>query len=307
VIERSGLIESRHLGAAAVIAPDGSLARAIGDVTALIYPRSTLKLVQAIALLDAGTELDGEQLVLAAASHLGTPRHVAIVAALLARAGLDESALQCPADWPGDAGAKASASGPRRLAMTCSGKHAAFLLTCVVNGWPVASYLEAGHPLQQHIRATVETYTGEPVEHAGVDGCGAPVFAVTLAGLATAVGRIAGATRETDPLAAKLASAIRENGWAIDNATIEILIDELGLIAKSGVEGVFVAGALDGTAVAVKMLDGSSRATIPVGLALLARARAIDVTRAEEITERTTDKILGAGTRVGSLRVTLDA
>ncbi len=307
VIERSGLIESRHLGAAAVVAPDGSLARSIGDVTALIYPRSTLKLVQAIALLDAGTELDGEQLVLAAASHLGTPRHVAIVEALLARAGLDEGALQCPADWPIDSAAKASATRPTRLAMTCSGKHAAFLLACVVNGWPVESYLEAGHPLQQLIRSTVETYTGEPVEHAGIDGCGAPVFAVTLRGLATAVGRISGATQESDPLAARLASAIRGNGWAIDDAAIAILIDELGLIAKSGVEGVFVASTPDGTAVAVKVLDGSARATIPVGLALLADARAIDRSLAESIVARTTDEVLGAGMRVGALRATLDA
>lgn len=191
--------------------------------------------------------------------------------------------------------------------MTCSGKHAAFLLACVVNGWPVESYLEAGHPLQQLIRSTVETYTGEPVEHAGIDGCGAPVFAVTLRGLATAVGRISGATQESDPLAARLASAIRGNGWAIDDAAIAILIDELGLIAKSGVEGVFVASTPDGTAVAVKVLDGSARATIPVGLALLADARAIDRSLAESIVARTTDEVLGAGMRVGALRATLDA
>ena len=300
-------MESRHLGAAAVVAPDGSLARSIGDVTALIYPRSTLKLVQAIALLHAGTALDGEELVLAAASHLGTPRHVAIVEGLLARAGLDEGALQCPADWPIDSAARASVVQPTRLAMTCSGKHAAFLLACVVNGWPIETYLEAGHPLQQLIRSTVETYTGEPVEHAGIDGCGAPVFAVTLRGLATAVGRISGATRESDPLAARLALAIRGNGWAIDNATIAILIDELSLIAKSGVEGVFVAGAPDGTGVAIKMLDGSSRATIAVGLTLLADAHAIDRSTAESIIERTSDPILGARVVVGAIRVTLDA
>ncbi len=307
VIERSGLIESRHLGAAAVVAPDGSLARAIGDVTALVYPRSTLKLVQAIALLEAGAELDGEQLVLAAASHQGTTRHLAVVAQLLARAGLNETALQCPEDWPEDAGAKASATGPSRIAMTCSGKHAAFLLTCVVNGWPVESYLEAGHPLQQLIRSTVEKYTGEPVEHAGIDGCGAPVFAVTLKGLATAVGRISGATPETDPRAAKLAAAIRSNQWAIDNASIAILIDELGLIAKSGVEGVFIAGASDGTAVAIKMLDGSSRASIPVGLTLLADAGAIDRSGADRVISSTIENVLGAGVRVGALRATLDA
>jgi L-asparaginase II len=191
--------------------------------------------------------------------------------------------------------------------MTCSGKHAAFLLTCVSNGWPVATYLEAGHPLQKHIRSTVEAYTGEPVEHVGIDGCGAPVFAVTLTGLATAVGRISSATPAGDPHAARLAHAIRANGWAIDNATIAIVIDELELIAKSGAEGVFVAGAPDGTAVAVKMLDGSSRAATPVGLTLLADARAVDAAHVDRVVERTTEQVLGAGVRVGVLRASIDA
>ena len=105
VLERSGMIESRHLGAAVVVAPDGSMLRELGNASAVIYPRSSLKSLQAIAILRSGLELDGERLALAAASHTGTARHIAVVHDILASAGLDESALQCPADWPSNADA----------------------------------------------------------------------------------------------------------------------------------------------------------------------------------------------------------
>ncbi len=302
VLERSGLIESRHHGAAVVMGPDGVPILEHGDTGALIYPRSTLKLLQAVTLLDLGAPLEGDELVLAAASHPGTPRHVAVVERILDRAGLGPEALQCPADWPGDAASRHEAEAPARLTMNCSGKHAAFLLACVTQGWPVESYLEPRHPLQLAIRRTVEDYTGGLVEHSGVDGCGAPVHAVTLRGLALAIGLVANAEPANDPSAARLAAAIRADPWALDTAVVGAVMADLDLIAKSGAEGVFVAAAPDGTTVAVKILDGSPRASIAVALSLLADAGVLDRAAADEVTLRSTEPVLGGGEVVGELR-----
>jgi L-asparaginase II len=295
VLERSGIIESRHLGAAAVMS-GGAVVRALGDIDALIYPRSTLKFVQAVTVLRAGVELTGEALVLAAASHPGTPEHVRVVTGMLASADLDESALQCPADWPGDPSSRRIATERSRLTMNCSGKHAAFLLACIRNGRSTADYLDPGHPLQQRIRNTVEEFAAEPVGHTGVDGCGAPVFAITLRGLVTAIAHVADGT---DPHATRLVSAIREHPWALDSAAITTVMTELGVIAKNGAEGVFVAAAADGAAVALKILDGSTRVSIPVALSLLGDR--VDPDAVRRVLEATTEPVLGAGFPVGRI------
>ena len=298
VLERSGMIESRHLGAAVVAAPDGRVMRELGDGTALVFGRSTLKFLQAVAVARTGVTLEGEQLVLSAASHSGTERHVAVVEQILARAGLGADSLQCPPDFPLDAAARHAATGRRRITMNCSGKHAAFLLACVENDWPTETYLEPTHPLQLAISATVEEFTGETLEHAGVDGCGAPVFAVTLRGLARSMTHLL-----ADPDGARLVAAVRANAWALDSAAIANVIEGAGVMAKNGAEGVFVAVAPDGTAVALKMLDGSTRASIAVGLTLLASVGAVDATAAAAVITQTTEPVLGGGVPVGELRV----
>ncbi|QNE46455.1 asparaginase [Glaciihabitans sp. INWT7] len=302
ILSRSGLDESRHLGAAVVVSPDGSVLRSLGDVDALVYGRSSLKFFQAIAVLRSGVSLAGAQLVLSTASHAGTAAHVEVVRSILERAGLDVEALQCPVDWPLDSASRSAASAPARITMNCSGKHAAFLLACVENGWDTASYLDPEHPLQQRIRATVEEFTGEPVGHIGVDGCGAPVFATTLRGLATAVGRVA-ASR--DPSAALLTAAVLAEPWAIDGPgrANTVVIEQLGLLTKGGAEGVIVMGAPDGTAVALKMLDGSARATSLVGLGMLASVGAISLEDADRVGALTTERVLGGGLPVGAIRV----
>nr|WP_231368993.1 asparaginase [Frigoribacterium sp. CG_9.8] len=324
ILSRSGLDESRHLGAAVVVSPDGTVARALGDVDALVYGRSSLKFFQAIAVLRSGVALTGTQLVLATASHAGTPEHVAVVRELLARAGLSEDALQCPPDWPFDSTSRSTASAPARVTMNCSGKHAAFLLACVENGWPTANYLDPAHPLQQLIRDTVEEFTGEPVGHVGVDGCGAPVFATTLRGLATAVGRVSASrdssaqdssaqdssaaqdspARDTSA-AALLTAAVLADPWAIDGPgrANTVVTEQLGLLVKGGAEGVVVMGAPDGTAVALKMLDGSARATSLVALGLLASVGAITVQECDRVGALATEKVLGGGHPVGDIRV----
>jgi L-asparaginase II len=304
---RSGLVESRHIGAAAVVGPDGSLLRAIGDVAGLIYPRSSLKPLQALAVLETGVDLGPVQAVLASASHSGTERHVDVVRSILADAGLGQKALECPKAWPLDREARqhaiASGQGKTRIAMNCSGKHAAFLLACVHNGWSTDDYLDPSHPLQQRIVETVERYTGEPVEHSGTDGCGAPVHAVSVVGLARAVSRIAGPAAELD--AAYLALSIRANAWAIDGVgrANTIAIERLGVVAKGGTEGVLVMGAPDGTSVALKILDGSERARTLVALELLVAAGAIDRGAADEVLDLTLERVLGGGRDVGSISV----
>ncbi len=302
ILSRSGLDESCHLGAAAVVSPDGTIARTLGDVDALVYGRSSLKFFQAIAVLRSGVSLAGAQLVLATASHAGTAEHVRVVRELLSRAGLGEDALQCPLDWPLDSAARSAASAPARITMNCSGKHAAFLLACVHNGWPTASYLDPGHPLQRRIRATIEEFSGESVAHVGVDGCGAPVFAITLRALATAVGRV---SSSRDPSAALLTAAVLAEPWAIDGPgrANTVVIEQLGLLTKGGAEGVIVMATPDGTAVALKMLDGGARATTLVALGLLASVGAISVDDADRVGALTTERVLGGGLPVGVIRV----
>lgn len=318
VVERNGLVESRHLGAAVVVTAEGAVSRSLGDGAshepgALVYPRSSLKPLQALAVLRSGVELEGAQLVLATASHAGTPEHVRVVEELLAQAGLTEDALQCPLDWPLDPQSAAVArtsgghDGRRRITMNCSGKHAAFLLACARNGWPTESYLDPAHPLQLRIRETVEEFTGEPVGHVGVDGCGAPLFAVTLHGLATALSRVARRVNAEgpDPDAALLTDAILQNAWAIDGPgrANTVVIEELGLLCKGGAEGVMVMAARDGTAVALKVLDGTQRSTTLVGLELLARAGAVPRAEADRVIALTTEQVLGGGKPVGAIRV----
>lgn len=310
VLERNGLIESRHLGAAVVIAPDGTLEREVGDVDALVYPRSSLKPLQAITVMRCGVSLEGEQAVLAAASHTGTAEHVRVVRGMLESAGLSENDLRCPADWPGDADAqfraRADGLGRRAITMNCSGKHAAFLMACAANGWSTDDYLDPAHPLQQRVRDSVEEFTGQQVGHVAVDGCGAPLFAIGLRGLATAIGRVAGAARRGgDPDAAALVAAILAHPWAIQGAgrANTVVIEQLGILAKGGAEGVIAMATQDGTAVALKILDGNPRATTLVALELLAQHGAIGRADADRVAALTSEPVLGGGVPVGRLRV----
>ena len=298
VVVRSGLRESSHIGAAVVLDPAGATLAEHGDADALLYPRSTMKFFQAMAVRRAGVRLEGEELVLSAASHIGTPEHVRVVRSILARAGLGEDALQCPAAWPMDSESRRLATEPARITMGCSGKHAAFLLACVENGWPIDSYLDPSHPLQRLILTTVEDYVGEIISHSGIDGCGAPVHAMSLRALARGVGRV-GVTSDDDE--GRLAAAIRRFPWALDNESVRTVITETGLVAKSGAEGVFVAAEADGTAVAIRVLDGSQRALAPVALSLLMQHGTLGLEVGERVTAAVTEKVFGGDEVVGEL------
>src|SRR5580700_1977875 len=189
-VVRSGFVESRHRGAVTALAADGSVLLSAGTADVPMFPRSSNKPFQAAAMLRCGLKLDRELLALAAASHSGEDFHVAGVRSILASAGLTEDDLRCPPDMPLDEHAQRAmiraGAGPDRVHMNCSGKHSAMLATCVAAGWPTATYRDPAHPLQVEIRRTVERLSGEAVAAVGVDGCGAPIFSLSVTGLASA-------------------------------------------------------------------------------------------------------------------------
>ena len=315
VVERSGFIESRHAGSAIVLAPDGATATSLGDPAAPVLPRSTLKPLQALACLTAGAVLEGESLGLATASHTGTDRHVAVVRAILESADATEDDLGCPPAWPTDSATRDELArdhaAPARVRMNCSGKHAAMLLACRANGWDIASYLDPAHPLQLHIREVVERLTGEKPALWATDGCGAPVPAVSLTGLARALQRM-GTSSERSPFAlhrqaATLIGAVRAHPWTIDGPgrPDTVVMERTGVFAKTGAEGVLVMVAADGTTVALKMLDGSTRAASTVGLRLLERAGALSSADAERAREDLSLSVSGGSTVVGAIRATV--
>lgn len=263
---RSGFHESVHFGAAVGLGGDGSVAVAIGDPHVAIYPRSANKPLQAEAMVALGWQPTSEQLALACASHAGAPVHLAVVESTLAAAGLDIGDLGNTPSLPLDTAAAADvlrAGGePSALLQNCSGKHAAMLATCVVNGWDRTGYLAREHPLQQAItdRYAVRTSQADAAHvFVGIDGCGAPTHTTSLVGLAAAY---AGLARERGPIWA----AMTGHPELVDGhgRVVTRLMEAVpGLMAKAGAEGVFAAALPDGRAAVVKIADGSGR---PAGL-----------------------------------------
>ncbi|WP_144828020.1 asparaginase [Kocuria rhizophila] len=311
VVQRSGFVESRHRGSAVVLAPDGSVALSLGAPDVPVFPRSTLKPFQAIASMKAGAALRGEQVAIAAASHTGTFDHLDAVSSILKAAELSPEALQCPPDWPEDEDTRAwlirTERGKNRMCMNCSGKHAAFLLACVTNGWPTDSYLDPSHPLQQLVVETIEEFSGERAAHLGVDGCGAPLAAVTLTGLARMYSTLGRAARniQADARAATVATSMLDYPEYVQGPgrSNTVIMEELDVITKLGAEGVLGLGTRSGWSVAIKMLDGSSRANSLVGLTLLAHAGAISRADADRVLTRVTHPITGAGKPVGGIEL----
>ncbi|WP_326716241.1 asparaginase [Streptomyces sp. NBC_01474] len=300
---RGDVIEGIHYGSVVVLTADGSVALQIGDIEAAFYPRSALKPVQAVAMLRAGLPLDGELLSLAAASHSGEERHLAGTRRILELAGVTEDHLRNVPDLPFDPVVRDAwvreGRLPSRPAQNCSGKHAAMLYTAKLNGWSLDDYLDPGHPLQQAIAESVEDLTGQRISQVTVDGCGAPLFSVSLHGLARAAARITTAAPGTPE--ARVADAMREHaemasGSGRDVAALMRAVP--GLLTKDGFEGVQLAALPDGRATAVKIADGADRARIPVAAAALARAGVDPAALAEFAGE----PVLGGAKAVGGIR-----
>ncbi|WP_203181677.1 asparaginase [Streptomyces pratensis] len=268
-VVRSGFTEGHHRGSLVVLAADGSVELALGDPAAPVFPRSSNKPMQAAAILRAGLDLSGERLALAAASHSGEDFHLGLVRTMLAEHGLKTEDLQTPPDLPLDpveAEAYLAAGGVREpLTMNCSGKHAAMLAVCVRNGWDTASYLDPSHPLQRLVGEVVAEAAGEPVAAVGTDGCGAPLMAIGLVGLArafrafvlaepgTAERRVADAMRAHPEY---VAGTRRPDTW--------LMREVPGTLSKMGAEAVQAVALPDGRALAFKIDDGSARALGPV-------------------------------------------
>ncbi|MBB2911468.1 L-asparaginase II [Streptosporangium becharense] len=301
-VVRSGFVESLHFGSAVALAPDGTVAVARGQADAPVLPRSSAKPFQALACLLSGARLPGPRLAIAAGSHTGEDFHVRLVTEMLAEAGLDVDALGCPADWPEDEATRHALIRDGRTAarerMNCSGKHAAMLAAAVASGWETGSYLDADHPVQRKVRAVVEELSGEDTAHVAVDGCGAPLFGVSLTGLARAARGLVVAAPGTAPRA--VADAMREHpeyvgGTGHVNTTLMRALP--GAVAKGGAEGVLVVALATGHAAAVKVIDGSPRATTAIALAAL-RAAGGDVTAAADLARV---PVLGGGVPVGEI------
>jgi L-asparaginase II len=306
-VRRSGLIESRHFGSLIAINASGQTVLALGEPDAEILPRSTVKPLQALACLTAGAPLVGPEIALASGSHTGEDEHLRVVRGILQKAKLDESALGCPADRPENEETfeRMIRAGEARspIRMNCSGKHAAMLLTCAVNGWSTADYLDPTHPLQQHIAKTMASWTGVPVAHTAIDGCGAPLFATSVHGIATAFHRLVRADA-VEP-AGHVAAAMREFPFYVGgtgHANTELMSALPGVLAKGGAEGVIGVAAANGSSVSMKIIDGSPRATTLIALRVL-EFLGVSAAGAESLR---VVPVLGGGERVGEIVPGLD-
>jgi L-asparaginase II len=312
---RSGFEESRHRGSAVLLGADGhEVLFRVGEIAVPMFPRSSNKPMQAAAMRACGLALEGELLALASASHSGEDFHITGVRKILASAGLGEDALQCPPALPLDEAALWQFLGaggrPDRVHMNCSGKHAAMLATCIAAGWPTQTYRDPDHPLQREIKTALGRLAGEAPAATGTDGCGAPLFALSLTGLARAFGSLVlaapGSAERT------VADAVRAHpAWTSGTNRSERALHEAvpGLLVKSGAEGVQAFALADGRAGAVKIEDGTPRAIPAITVALL---RILGADAGEGVDRDALDQIaevpvLGGGQVVGGIRPVLPA
>ena len=296
---RDGVVESEHRGFLAALNADGSTLKTLGDVETKIFPRSTVKCAQASAMVRSGLDLEPRLLALAQSSHSGAQMHLDGAREILASVGLAESALQCALDRPlGDAERRAwGENSPTQIAMNCSGKHAAMLATCVKNGWPIETYLDANHPLQLAIKEELENLAGEKITLTSTDGCGAPLFLLSLIGLARAVREI---TISTDPVHQSVMNAARafpEMVGGVGRHNTEMMQQVPGLFMKDGAEAVNVCSLADGRTFVFKVSDGSLRAFRTIVHACL-KDFGID-------TALTPEKVMGGPRVIGTIRATI--
>ena len=278
-IRRGPLVESRHRGSIAVVDTEGSLLLALGDVDTLVYPRSAIKAMQALVLMEAGAaerfQLGDEALALACASHGGEPGHVAVAEQMLAAAGLDASALECGVHWPSHAASAQALARSGRTATAvhnnCSGKHAGFICASRALGVDHRGYTDPAHAVQRAVKAVLQDLTGAqiPDERRAIDGCSVPTWAIPLKALARGFARLGSGKGMTPARAAsaqRLRRACAANPWHVAGTGrfCTAVMEQLGerVFVKTGAEGVFC-GALPelGLGVAIKVDDGAARAS----------------------------------------------
>ena len=274
---RAGIIESVHNGHLALINSDGTMRAALGDVDAPMYPRSSIKSFQASAMVRNGLKLTPRQLAIVCASHSGSTAHFEVVESILHGAGLTVADLRNSADLPYGRAERLAwgTNPPTQLAQGCSGKHAGMLATCVVNGWDTESYLDPEHPLQIAIRQEIQSLISEPVISTTVDGCGAPLFAITTKNFALGAHKL---RVSADPVHQEIVAACLANPdmvAGIGRLTTTLMVQIPGLFIKDGAEAVELLSLDDGRACVFKVSDGSERAFPAIVQAIL-RAWDID-------------------------------
>lgn len=299
---RGAIVESVHFGSLAAVGPDGETLLSRGEPTARMYPRSALKPLMAVAMLRAGLNPSDEQLALAAASHSGAADHQRVAAEILNGAGLAADSLGNSTDLPYGVAERErwlrAGNGPTRLAQNCSGKHAALLATCVLNGWPLESYLDANHPMMALIRDVVAELTGEELTEISTDGCGTEVFALSLTGMARAFSKLVTAAPGTPEH--RVAAAMRAHPGMVAGVGRDVtgLMQAVpGLLAKDGFEGIQLIALPDGRALALKISDGGDRARMPAAVEALL-ALGVDPATLAPFNHLT---VLGGGHPVGTL------
>jgi L-asparaginase II len=318
---RGERIESTHRGAGAVVDADGRILMIFGDAERAVYPRSAVKALQALPLLESGAAdrlgLSDKEIALACASHSGGDDHVATARAMLARAGRDERVLECGVHWPlGEAEARALArSGqmPNALHNNCSGKHAGFVcLSCAVGVEP-KGYVAPGHAVQREVAAAIAAATGASLsdDMRGVDGCGIPTYAIPLTALARGFARL-GTGEGLSPARRKAAARIRAAVTAhpltvagkgrFDTEVMSLV--GARVFTKSGAEGVFCAAMPEaGLGLAVKADDGAGRAGQVMIAALIRRFGGFDDQTSAGLDPFASPRLLNwNGAEVGRLR-----
>ena len=291
---RGDLVESRHEGSVAVFDAAGKAVLSIGDVEAPVFPRSAVKAIQALPLLESGAAdrcgFGDKELALACASHVGEPEHVTMATEMLASASLDAGALECGAHWPQSQEATValarSGAKPSALHNNCSGKHAGFLCSCRHLRINHHGYVGADHPYQEMLRRTMEEVTG--AEHnernRAIDGCSIPTYAVPLRNLATGFARMTtGDGLPADRAAAAkqlFAACMAEPSYVAGTGRFDTVLMTAApgrIFAKGGAEGVHCAGVPElGLGIAVKCDDGQGRASEVAVAAVLSKLFAHD-------------------------------
>jgi L-asparaginase II len=260
-VTRGDLVESLHLGHLIVLNTDGSTYLSKGSPELPIYPRSAIKSLQAAAMLKAGLKVNADELAIICASHSGSQKHIDLVTKMLTSRDISISQLKNAVDKP--LGEKEKISWGEKpasqLAQNCSGKHAGMLIACQQNGWEMSTYLDPNHPLQVAIKNEIEELSGEKVSAVSVDGCGAPLFAISLAGLARAISNL---VKSKDDLYQQIVLACTKYPELVagdGRLTTRMIQAVPGLFMKEGAEGVQVCSLRDGRVFAIKIIDGSWR------------------------------------------------
>ncbi|WP_274629720.1 asparaginase [Arvimicrobium flavum] len=320
-VTRGGMVESRHRGAVAVCDADGKLVLAIGEIEMPVFPRSAVKAIQALPLVESGAAdalgFDDRELALACASHSGEPEHAELARGMLGKVSLDNAALECGAHWPSDQDAMVTLArdgrNPLALHNNCSGKHAGFICTCCHAQVDPRGYIRPDHWLQENVRVAMEEVTGAPHGEAnrGTDGCSIPTYAVPLSRLAhgfarMATGRGLGVERAKAArrlLAACMAHPFYTSGSGrMDTRLMQAAPGRI--FVKTGAEGVYCAALPElGLGIALKCDDGAGRAAEVAVATVLAKLLSGDAALAERLRQLASPTLSNwNGIEVGSLR-----